>query len=238
MYAKKFHIGTGDVDPFYDLSLAGLFRFMQDIATEHAEKIGVGKSNTMDKGMYWVITRYSVSIKRMPRYLDDIVVKTYPGRNMKFIFPRLFQIETVDGEVLIRASSTWMVLNKSDHKINMDPFHGFLLPSEHDDLEEGNPAKVIVNDVSHIIDRLVQYSDTDLNGHLNNTKYVDYVIDLHSHDFYSKKFIKHFTINYEREVKQGEIVSMFRSENNGVDIVNGRVGNNSCFSAEIVYGDK
>ena len=62
MFERRFHIGSNDVDPHFELKISSLFRFLQEAATEHAEVIGVGKDVTFKKGMFWVISRYSVSI--------------------------------------------------------------------------------------------------------------------------------------------------------------------------------
>ena len=62
MYAKKLLIGSNDVDQFLELKLSSFFKMMQDIATEHAEELDIGKKQTIDKGFYWVITRFSIDI--------------------------------------------------------------------------------------------------------------------------------------------------------------------------------
>ena len=142
MFERRFHIGSNDVDPHFELKISSLFRFLQEAATEHAEVIGVGKDVTFKKGMFWVISRYSVSIFDIPKYLDDIVVKTYPGKSLKFIFPRYFRIETLDGKLLAQASSTWAVLEEKEHKIVTNPFPGFVFPSEHLDDEEKLPKLI------------------------------------------------------------------------------------------------
>ena len=109
MYSKRYYLGTSDVDAFLELKISSMFVMFQDVATEHAEMLGVGKSQTIDKGQFWVISRYAVNIIKMPRYLDTVVVKTYPGDDLRFIFPRYFQIEDEKGNILVRASSTWCV---------------------------------------------------------------------------------------------------------------------------------
>ena len=68
MYAKKLLIGSNDVDQFLELKLSSFFKMMQDIATEHAEELDIGKGQTIDKGLYWVITRFSIDIINMPKY--------------------------------------------------------------------------------------------------------------------------------------------------------------------------
>lgn len=234
MFSKKYTLSTSDVDAFLELKLSSLFTMMQDAATDHAELFGVGKANTLDKGLFWVITRYFVDILRAPKYLETIFVKTYPGKDMRFIFPRYFQVESESGEVLIRASSTWCVLNKETHKINMKPFDK-VLPEEHHENELPLPPKAAPAKANFVEDRRVRFSEVDLNGHLNNASYITYLLDMHSREFYSKNRIKHFIINYEREILDGETVSLFSDNNLPNEYIKGMVGNNTIFEVNVTY---
>ncbi len=236
MYQKKYHIGSNDVDQFLDLKLSSFFKMMQDIATEHAEVLNIGKANTLDKDLFWVITRIELDILKFPRYLQDVVLKTYPGDDLRFIFPRYFSLEDADGQVLIKGSSTWMVLHKSTHSISLNPFNGYKAPVEHYEGELELPQKVNSYDSTLVEVRKVRYSDIDLNGHLNNTKYIDYIVDLHDSDFYKKNKIRHFLINYEKELKDNDEVSIYRSATNP-EYVKGEV-DKTAFEVNITYEER
>ena len=238
MYKKSYYIGSNDVDKFLDLKLPSLFKMMQDISTEHAEVIGIGKENTINKGMFWVITRMEVDIIRMPKYLDTVHLITYPGDNMRFIFPRYFRLEDEQGNCLIRASSVWMVLDKSNHRINMNPFPEVKLPEEHmnDELKMPEKAKDDSN-LNEVENRKVRYSDIDLNGHLNNTKYIDYIMDIHDSDFYANHKIKHFLINYEKEIVDNNVLTLL-TNNDSPEVIKGKLEDKTSFIANITYGEK
>lgn len=223
MYQKKYYIGSNDVDQFLELKLPSFFRMMQDIATEHAEVLHIGKADTIDQNLYWVITRIELDIIRMPKYLETVLLKTYPGDDMRFIFPRYFQLEDLEGNVLIKASSIWMVLSRENHRVVLNPFNGFKAPTEHLEGEQALPEKCVVSDGVLVETRKVRYSDIDLNGHLNNTKYIDYIIDMHDSDFYKKNRIKHFLVNYEKELKDNDELSLY-SNNENPEYIKGEVG--------------
>ena len=234
MYSKKFVIQTSEADHNLNLRLPALFLFMQDVATAHAEELNIGKANTIDKGLYWVITRYSISFNKLPKYLDEINVTTYPGDNMKFIFPRNFLIQNTKGEDLIKASSTWMVLHKDTHKVSLNPFGDKLLPSEHLPEEEPAPKKINPQEVQLIDSRRVRSSDVDINNHLNNTRYIEYIVDCHKQDYFDKKEIKHLSIEYKKEIMIDQQVDIYSSLNNPEYIL-GKVNDEICFEVEIIY---
>ena len=237
MYQKQYYIGSNDVDQFLDLKLSSFFKLMQDIATEHAEVLDIGKANTIDKGLFWVITRIEVDIIKMPKYLDTVILKTYPGDDLKFIFPRYFQLEDLKGNVLVKASSTWMVLHKDNHRPSLNPFEGRRLKEEHLEGEISLPKKCFNTETCLIEQRKVRYSDVDLNGHLNNTKYIDYVLDAHDSDFYKKHQISHFLINYDKELKDNDILSL-SSNNELPEYIKGEVNDTLAFEVNIEYVDR
>lgn len=235
MFSRKYTVDTTHTDANFNLKISSLFYMFQDVATAHVEELGLGKDKVIDKGMYWVITRYSVSINKLPKYLENIVVKTYPGNDMKFIFPRYFKVENESGEVLITASSTWVILNKLTHKIVLHPFNNFHVSPVHLIDEEPLPGKVAFIESNNVMERRVHFTDLDLNCHLNNTKYIDYIIDMHDLDFYCKKEIKHLTINFDREIKMDEKVMLSEQYLNDTEIVIGQVNGENAFSAEVLY---
>ena len=237
MYKKKYILGPSDVDSNLELKLSALFVMMQDVATEHAEILGIGKSMTIDRGLFWVITRYSVSIIKNPKYLEEITVVTYPGDDKKFIFPRYFHIENSKGDILIRTSSTWCILKKADRSISLDPFNGKITPPEHQEGEEPLPSKVMPKEKTLIERRAVRYSEIDLNGHLNNTKYIDYLLDMHTPEFYKHNFVSHIVINYEKEILGGDVVDLYSNSNNP-EYINGMVKDKIIFEAEVEYSKR
>ena len=237
MYEKKFRIESSDVDSNLNIKLSSLMRMMQDVATTHAEILEVGKVRTIDRGMYWVITRYAVTILRAPRYLETVHVITYPGDDMKFIYPRYFFVKSESGELLVKASTTWMILDKATHKVVMKPFGDDHLPGEHHEGEEPLPRKALGENISFIEDRKVRYTDIDLNGHLNNTKYIEYVLDMKPTSFYKENHIKHILINYEKELLDNETLSLF-SNNSNPEYIVGKCNDNVVFEINIEYDKK
>ena len=234
MYSKTYTVGPSDADQNQNAKVSALFVYMQDVAMEHAESLHIGKSATMDKGLMWVITRYSLSINRLPKYLEEVTVSTYPGDDMKFIFPRYYEIKDSKGTTLATASVTWMVLNQATHLVNFNPFNGQLLPTEHHDGEEALPGKIQPQECSLIDTRRVRNSDVDINNHLNNTRYIEYLSDSHDFEFYKIHQIKHITLEYRKEIKINQTVEVYSNKANP-EYIELRVNGEVCFIALVEY---
>ena len=236
---KQFHkivqIESHEVDPFCKLKLDELFVIFQDVVTLHMEMLGINKKIINDNGLYWVVNRYTLHINRLPKYLEKVEVVTYPGKDMKFIFPRYFEVLDENKMPLVKASSTWLVLNKDNHEINLKPFDESLLPHFSKDDELPLPKKIEIVDGKEIEKRIVKLSDLDLNNHLNNTKYIEYISDALGYQFFKENSVRDFTINYLKEVAYNSEVSLCRKDDENTVIIEGKVDNQLVFIAKILY---
>lgn len=238
MYQEKVFINSNDVDNHCELKISTIFKYLQQVATNHAEELGVGMEATTNHGMLWVITRMQVNIYKMPKLLETLTIKTHPGEAMIFIFPRFFEIYNEQGELVISASSTWALLDSSTHKIKMKPFsEDYSFTGEKWDSDLPIPEKVAIEDVYLVDDRKVRFSDIDLNGHLNNTKYIEYIIDTHDMNFYNKYRIKSILVNYEKEIRYNEEVRLY-SSGNIPEVIIGDVDGKHCFASKIEYEER
>ena len=238
MYQEKIFINSNDVDDHCDLKISTIFKYLQQVSTNHAELLGIGKEETLRRGEFWVITRMKVIIHQMPKMLDTLTVTTHPGEKVMFIFPRYYQIYNEKGELVISASSSWALLDINTHKIKVKPFEDdFILPFEKLDEDISLPEKINPDQLIIVDERKVRYSDIDLNGHLNNTKYIDYIIDTHDSDFYQKHRVKEILINYEKEIKNNDNVVIY-SNKSFPEIIAGSVNDQHSFIAQIEYEER
>ena len=240
MYSEKFLIGSNEVDPFLDLSIPSLFRLLQAIATTGVASIGAGKEETTDKGYLWVLTRMEVKITKMPRYMDEIELTTYPGRQVGCFYFRHFFAKSSQGEELFRASSSWALLYSSNHKPVMRSPFPHPLVQEKDPKELGTPEKLIpLSEACEKERRRVTYSMCDLNGHLNNTRYLEIIVDAKDRSFYAKHTPKEILLNFEKEIQEGEEVSVCLSEPNECEWgVEGKVSGEERFLARLSFRDR
>ena len=234
-FLKHQIVESHDVDPFYNLKLANLFVYFQDVVTEHMERLGINKTIINDKGMYWVVTRYKVHINRLPKYLEEVDILTYPGKDMRFIFPRFFEILDKKGNVLVKASSTWMVLDKKNKQIVIKPFDESLLYHHSEEGELPLPHKIDDKEGSIISKRTVLLSDLDLNNHLNNTKYIEFITDSLGYDFAKDNEICDFEINFNKEIAYSKEVFLTYFKDGNNIYIDGIVNKEVAFKSKITF---
>ena len=238
MYKEKVLITSVDVDNHLELKISSIFKFLQFVATNHAETIHVGQADTLDKGMCWVVIKMYVEIIRIPVMNEEIIVTTHPGETKGFFFPRYFQIFDKKGNLLINASSMWCLLDVNTRKVITHPFENpKQFKSESSKYDQQVYTKIDDKDVTEIEKRKVRYNDIDLNGHLNNVKYVEYMIDLHDQKYYDKYRVTNLLISYEKEIKDGQIVTLY-SDNKLDETIRGDVEGNIHFRAMISHKER
>ena len=210
MYKEEVIISSNDIDASLHVKIACLMRIIQDVIMHHTEVLGVGQSETIDKNIIWVVTRIKMEITRLPKYQEKVVIKTYPGQTTAILYPRYLYIEDMNGNVIFRLSSIWALLNKETRQVtNSKIISERIVPEVHEN-ELPLPEKVdIGEDIVLKETRKVHYSDVDLNGHLNFTKYIEYFEDLHNNDFYGKHHPKTIILNYSKEIKEGQTVNIY-----------------------------
>ena len=215
MFTKKVIIGSNDIDANLNLRIANFMRIVQDVIMEHTEELNVGKKETIDKGIIWVITRLSLEITRLPKYQEEIVIKTYPGENKSFFYNRYLWVEDNKGNIIIKLSSIWTLLDKNTRMVVLNKDIASRCLEEHHEGELPLPIKVDITDNLGIKEtRKVHYHEVDLNGHLNFTKYIEFILDLHDNDFYAKSPVKSLILNFAKEIKENQIINVLSNDSN------------------------
>ncbi|MCF0108398.1 MAG: hypothetical protein HUJ59_05315 [Bacilli bacterium] len=238
MKTQDLFIASKYVDSNLELNLPSFFYLMQSIAADDIEEKGIKKEQTLDQGCSWILSRVEVDFIDTPKFPSDVYLDTYPGDDLKFLFPRYYRIRNKDGLDLVVASSIWALLDIKNRTLTKPPFDQRLIP-EHHEGELPLPKRIRVPDDGIFLEtRKVRLSDTDLNCHLNNVKYIDYIVDALEDTLSNKQKIKHFTINYNHEIKKDQCVDLYTDENINPKLIWGKVDNQVAFISEIQFEDK
>jgi acyl-ACP thioesterase len=63
-----------------------------------------------------------------------------------------------------------------------------------------------------VCEKEMKFSDIDYNRHVNNAKYVDFIMDSFSYDFHQENEVKAFEIHYINEIGAGDALLLRRSQ--------------------------
>jgi acyl-ACP thioesterase len=167
------------VDCFRRLRLSVLMRLFQECCIAHTEELGMGREKTLDRGFLWVINSETIEITRLPEYDEEITLLCRPGRTLHFFFPRQMAVLDHEGNVIIRIGAIWSLIGMKTRELIDPGEEGITISGE--DRADDVKAPVSLRDPAlprTTGKRTAAYSQIDINGHMNNTNYVDMALDL------------------------------------------------------------
>ena len=220
MFKKEYIVSNNDVDSRFQLKVPAIFRYFQDVALLATEEAEVDSISLSKKSIDWVITRMAVEIKRLPKCNETIYVHTYPGKDMAMLYPRYFFITDKNNNVIIRSSSIWALIDNNTRKVIVDRDVISKLPEEKHDDQLPLPEKISLPEETNFIEnRTIHYSDLDFNSHMNNVRYVEILMDTKDSEFYKTYRPSFILLNYMKELKEKESVSVATSGSNPLTIL-------------------
>lgn len=234
-YQREYTVSISDVGPGQELRPSAIFRLFQEVATEHAEEIGVGANVTLNRGILWVVTAQRARIRRAPRYQERVSICTWPGPVMHAFFPRYYQIRSEAGEVLVEASSLWTLMNAVARKMVLPDRDGVWLDglTTGEELSLPTPPKMGTFTGTHSF--AVPYSYLDLNGHMNNIRYFDLAEDILPTDLQGRS-PGEICIKYGGEARQGERLDLQTGREGDAWFLSGETGGRRVFRLRLEYG--
>ncbi len=208
-YTLEFTIKSYDVDAKKQASLQAICRYMQEIAALHAIKLKLGFHDMMKENRAWVLAQMVIQMERYPRFQEQIYVKTWSNGPDGRYAMRDFEITDADGNAIAKASSTWFVVDIKEKSIcRLDNyFKGY----DYNNISYAigrKPDRIKpFQEADQELDIQARYSDVDINGHVNNVRYVDFILDIFPSEFRMKHNIREIEMNFLKEAKDGNVLN-------------------------------
>ena len=239
---QKFQIPCYNTDMSRRLKPASFMDLAQEAATLHANILGFGYDDLIVSGNAWIISRMRVVFVDTPKWREDVTLVTWHKGLNRLFFLRDFLMTDNDGNVKVKATTSWLVLNLDTRRLVRDP----KLLDEGKTCTENvieTPADKVVMpkdaEVKLVMEHEAAYSDLDMNGHVNNAMYMQWAMNAVNYEISSERPVKEFTINFNHEIKPQETVSIYKAivekEDGRHVFVEGKVGEQSSFCVEIIF---
>ena len=207
-YTQEFRIASFQTDLTARMKPSAILEIMQEMAGAHAELLDVGRSRLSPMNLAWVLTRVEVRMERYPLSGETITVETFPMPNRRVFFPRYFIFRDSEGRQIGCAGTMWVVLDVTTRKMVSGAEITAFMPDNNDlTAPMGMPATVeeVAADGQEAL-RLPVYTDLDVNGHVNNTRYLDWCCNALGIDVMRSHEMRRFAVNYNQEILPGQEV--------------------------------
>ncbi len=190
---------------------AAFFQHLTETAGDHAALLGCGFETMYARNLYWVHSRMKIKFFRFPLAGEKITITTWPKTiQQKLFFVRDYLVEAQDGALLAAASSAWLVIDATARRMVPPLAAGLQLPAMPDKIGLDEPLERLqVPDDGH--ERLslrAGYSAVDMLGHVNNSRYVEWICDTFPLETHRRNSLDWMQINYDKEILPGEDVTV------------------------------
>lgn len=217
----QFFISAGEVNAEGELSLPLLTSRIIDIATLHANSLGIGNATMADRDMGWVLARLTIEMRKYPRVNDSCQISTWIENWNRHYSERSFRFENSEGEILGYARTIWMVLdirNRTnaglqhltlpegmtgalENPCDRQERHRLIVPPGIP-IDPNLRVKPLVADREPAM-KVFGYSDIDFYRHVNTVRYVEMLLDTKDLDFYDRNMVSRLEMSFMHEVKAG-----------------------------------
>ena len=210
-YEDTYPVGARDVDLFGHCRPSAVLCLLQEAATQAAGQLHLSGPEIRDRyGAFWMLARIRYELKRPLLWDEPVTVKTWHRGGKAAVMYREFDL-SVKGELVGQALSAWVLAGIESRKL--------LHLSEVEEVENTGGGSLCRGDTLRKLrlpdglavaeERRLHYSDTDINGHVNNTRYADFACDsLHLERLGRGKFVRSFQIGYVSECQAGEVIEV------------------------------
>uniref|UniRef100_Q9FQX7 Acyl-[acyl-carrier-protein] hydrolase n=1 Tax=Iris tectorum TaxID=114617 RepID=Q9FQX7_9ASPA len=229
VYRQNFSIRSYEIGADQTASIETLMNHLQETALNHvkcAGLLGNGFGSTPEmskKNLIWVVTKMQVLVEHYPSWGNVIEVDTWAAVSGKNGMRRDWHVRDCQtGQTIMRSSSNWVMMNKDTRRLSkfpeevraeIEPYFMERVPVIDDDNRK--LPKLDDDTADHVRKGLTpRWSDLDVNQHVNNVKYIGWILEsapisiLESHELAS------MTLEYRRECGRDSMLQSLTSLSN------------------------
>ena len=207
-YSQNYTISDIHVDCFGRLKPSMILMMAQEVAGAHFTRLAMDYQSLEKRGMFWAVSRHKVQITRLPTLGETIRVETWPMPATRVAYPRSVVAYDDKGDEVFRAITLWVLLDVHTRAMVLPGKSGVNVPGQLTGSElsvpMGLPARLLGSSAS----RRVCFTDLDRNGHMNNTRCLDWLADLLPSAFHGSHPVKEFTVCYFSEAREGDMLNL------------------------------
>ncbi|MCI9263126.1 MAG: acyl-ACP thioesterase [Oscillospiraceae bacterium] len=214
-YEHSYRVDSRDMDLFGHCRPSAVLGLLQEAATQAAGELGLSGPQVRDRyNAFWMLARIRYELKRPLRWDELVTIKTWHRGGKAAVMYREFDI-SVGEEPVGQAVSAWVLAGLDSHKILHLDGVGEIGDTSGGSLCRGEVLRKLrlPQELGMAGERRLGYSDTDINGHVNNTRYADFLCDALELETLAKgRFVSRLQLCYLAECMAGETIRLLTGQ--------------------------
>jgi acyl-ACP thioesterase len=213
-YVARYSLTAGECNPQAVMPVTLLASRIIEVATFHANHLGVGYARLREHSMAWVLSRLSIEMRRWPSVNEEYEIRTWIEDFNRHYSERNFEVTSVDGEVLGFVRSIWMAIDVTGRRSGDISMLESLreVVSDRPCPIEKMPRLAAIGDDAQVNDYTFRYCDCDFNRHVNTVRYMELLLNQWDMNFYDAHEVARYDIAFMRESHFGQQVQIAISQ--------------------------
>jgi medium-chain acyl-[acyl-carrier-protein] hydrolase len=205
---SAFTIRSTETDQNGQATLSALVGYMQEAAWDNTATMGISMYELLERGLTWVLQRMRVEMFRYPSHREKITVETWASGRERVFLHRDFRVYSADRELLGQATSVWLVMDVVKRQMVSVP--DFITAVEV--VPGAEPLPFAKGKLQQLQEPLfeqhmpVRWHDIDLNRHVTNTRYLQWVLETLPAEVLEKQQLQEIDIIFKAESTLGDTV--------------------------------
>ena len=204
IYTQYFEINDSGVDRYGRLKPSMILFYAQEVAGQHCLTLSVDYDTLAKRRLFWAVIRPRVQVPRLPMRGEKLRVEPWPMPTTRAAYPRSVVAYDENGEECFRSISLWVLMDLDSRNMILPGKSGISVIGTLRGTELTAPTSLMPKDLHSSRKRSVCFTDLDRNGHMNTTRYLDWIDDLLPSPFHERHSVKEFTVCYLSEAREGQ----------------------------------
>ena len=242
IYVRNFTVEDAYVDRYGRMKPSQILYLAQDMGGRHSALMSLDYDTLAGRNLFWAVTRHRVQVSRMPMRGETLRLETWPLPTTRAAFPRSVVAYAAQGNEVVRCITLWVLMDLNTRKMIVPGKSGIIVAGTLRGNELPAPNGLIPKPLGTQTSRTVAFTDLDRNGHMNNTRCLDWIADLLPSRFHESHTVTDFTVCYLAEARELQELRLNWDMSDGctlqVDATTG-AGEEShrVFSAKLYFDD-
>ena len=242
IYVRNFTVEDAYVDRYGRMKPSQILYLAQDMGGRHSALMSLDYDTLAGRNLFWAVTRHRVQVSRMPMRGETLRLETWPLPTTRAAFPRSVGAYDAQGNEVFRCITLWVLMDLNTRKMIVPGKSGIIVAGTLRGNELPAPNGLIPKPLGTQTSRTVAFTDLDRNGHMNNTRCLDWIADLLPSRFHESHTVTDFTVCYLAEARELQELRLNWDMSDGctlqVDATTG-AGEEShrVFSAKLYFDD-
>lgn len=210
IFEQTYFLTPAECSPQGRMPITLLINRLIEVATLHANEIGIGYASLVNRHETWVLSRVATEMKVYPGVNDHYTIRTWISGINRLFSERDFEILASDGTTIGHARTVWAVLN-TDTRTGADISHmewiSTLIPNDIEcPIAKPSRPRPLTDYRSESY--RFTFCDIDFNRHVNSSRYIELLLNQWSLNFHDLNRLTRFEIAYMHEAYYDEVVEV------------------------------